>query len=130
MATVSCPNCGRPVHARRDVCRWCGYDRYAARREGLVADRRLDRAARRTRTVLFVLSLPLLGIGLQFAIGMIVLIVPIFLGSLAGGEGAVGLLGMLISVVFGPIGYVLAALFPLVMLYRRFQTVRRLVRRA
>jgi hypothetical protein len=129
MATVSCPNCGRPVHARRDACRWCGYDRYAARREGLVADTRLDRAGRRARTVLFVLSLPFLGIGLQFVIGMMVLIVPIFIGALAGGEGAIALLGMLVSVVFGPIGYALAALFTLAMLYWRFETVRRLVRR-
>ncbi len=130
MATVTCPNCGRPVYARRDVCRWCGFDRYAERREGLVADTRLDRSWRRARTVLFVLSLPILGIVLQFAIGLIVLIVPIFIGTLAGGEGAVSLLGILLGVVFGPIGFALAALFTLTMLYRRFETVRRLVRRA
>ena len=56
--------------------------------------------------------------------------VPIFIGTLAGGEGAVSLLGILLGVVFGPIGFALAALFTLTMLYRRFETVRRLVRRA
>ncbi len=117
--------------ARDAACRHCGHDQYADRRAGRMADRGIDRAVRRARTVLFVLLLPVMGFAGQMAVGAIALSPFFFMSALssgATGDGPAELMGHLTGFVFGVPGLVITILFTLAMLYRRFERVRNLTR--
>ena len=132
MGTITCINCDRHTAARSPTCRHCGFDSYEDRREGRVEDYDIDRVMRRVKAVLYVIFLPIVGLFGQFIIGALVLL-PFFfavaLSSGAGGDGPVELMRGLTGFVFAWPGYVITAVFTLIGLYRRFQSVRNLLRR-
>ena len=133
MATITCTNCGRHTAARAPTCRHCGFDSYADRREGRVEDYGVDRVMRRIKAVLYIIVLPVVGLLGQIIIGAFVLLPFFFLAALSSGstgDGPVELMNALIGFVINWPGICIMLLFTYIGLYRRFELVRDLTRRA
>ena len=132
MSTIVCTNCGRHTPVRSAGCRHCGHDAYADRSAGHIADRTIDRAFRNTRTVLYVLLLPVAGFAGQMLVGAMILMPFFFIAGLTGGVGDTGptdLMNGLTSFVFGIPGLLVTIAFVVISLYRRFERVRAIVHR-
>ena len=132
MGTTICSNCGRHTAARSPVCRHCGFDSYADRREGRMEDYGFDRVMRRIKAVLYVIFLPvgaLLGLFVIGALAMLPFFFAAALASGATGDGPVELMRGLTGFVFNWPGYLITVLVTYIGFYRRFQRVRSLSRR-